>query len=152
MKFYSPFTGGKTPPLQGIFLLFATVRRCHQDPWILRGVSWHLNKPSPEGEGGPLRGSPKRACRVLGVLAIVVDEELLWIYDTSSVSRQAAATFPHWGRLPIMPALQENAAKFFRGTTIDLVGAIIDRPCSCRQDFFVAGDQTPRKRGGLPYG
>jgi hypothetical protein len=40
-----------------------------------------------------------------------------------------------------MPALQENAAKNVRGTKMDLVGAIIDRPCSCRQDFFVAGDR-----------
>ena len=29
----------------------------------------------------------------------MVDEELLWNLNTSSVSRQAAATFPHWGRL-----------------------------------------------------
>jgi hypothetical protein len=28
----------------------------------------------------------------------VVDEELSCVKDTSSVSRQAAATFPHWGR------------------------------------------------------
>ena len=28
----------------------------------------------------------------------VVDEELICDKDTSSVSRQAAATFPHWGR------------------------------------------------------
>ncbi len=51
-----------------------------------------------------------------------------------------------------MPASQENAAKILRGTKIDLVGATIGRPCSCRQDFFVAGDRTPRKRGDRPYG
>ena len=35
--------------------------------------------PSPVGEGGPQRGSPKWMKWVLGVLAIAVDEELVWI-------------------------------------------------------------------------
>jgi len=34
-----------------------------------------LQQPSPVGEGGPRRGSPKRACRVFGGLALAVDEE-----------------------------------------------------------------------------
>ena len=30
-----------------------------------------------------------------------MDEELVWNHHTSSVSREAAATFPHWGRLEV---------------------------------------------------
>jgi hypothetical protein len=43
-------------------------------------------KPSPAGEGGLFAKQ-------------MVDEELVCTKNTSSVSRRAAATFPHWGRL-----------------------------------------------------
>ena len=68
------------------------------------------------------------------------EEELLGVKDTSSVSRQAAATFPHWGRLVL------SDCHVCGGRAITASGGLFDEPIGSAYEMPQGGYRKPPAR------
>ena len=69
-----------------------------------------------------------------------MDEEFLRVIDTSSVSRQAAATFPHWGRQIV------RACHICGGRARPASGGLFDEPIGSACGMPQGGYRKPPAR------